>query len=171
MPCPVTFIFVLFSILCFPVSSLPLADVACFIHCVFDKQLLRPGPHVITMIPVGTVLLHHSLQLWLGSCQLRNEGFSATTGLFASEAECWMAGGPRSCLFACSCWKSRKSLIGNQGWWWEKSSQGPTGLPSKWAQVCSEDGDTWECFCSLSDCGRASYCHRSPPHLYNPDHS
>lgn len=98
VPCPVTFIFVLFSILCFPVSSLPLADVACFIHCVFDKQLLRPGPHVITMIPVGTVLLHHSLQLWMGSCQLMNEGFSVTTGLFASEAECWMAGGPRSCL-------------------------------------------------------------------------
>lgn len=73
--------------------------------------------------------------------------------------------------FACSCWKSRKSLIGNQGRWWEKSSQGSTGLPSKWAQDCSEDEDTWECFCSLSYCGRASYCHSSPPHLYNPDHS
>lgn len=91
---PVTFILLLFSILCFPVSSLPLADVACFIHGVFDKQLLRPGPRVIRMIPVGTLLLHQWLQLWTGSCQLLNEGFSATAGVFVSVAGCPTAGGP-----------------------------------------------------------------------------
>lgn len=41
------------------------------------------------------VLLHHSLQLWIGPCQLMTEGFSATTDLFVSEAECRVTGGPR----------------------------------------------------------------------------
>lgn len=36
--------------------------------------------------------------------------------------------------FACSCWKSRKSLIGNQGRWWEKSSQG-SGLFWRWRHM------------------------------------
>lgn len=126
------------STLSFPVFSLLLVYGTCFIHHILDKQLHRPGPQVITMIPVGRSF--SIISFTCGSLQLAEEG------LFHNRSTCiwkwWLDGwyliteSPQSSL-PCSCWKHWKSLIGNQGWWSESSLQRTT----KQTEMCCTQND------------------------------
>lgn len=108
-------------------------------HCMFyssrlrySKQLLHPDPpHIITMIPVGRFfsIIRFSCGLVLVSSWKRVL-VPQQVYLYLKLNVGWLE--DPITRFDCSCWKSRKSPAGNQGWWrGGKRSKSTTGLPSE----------------------------------------